>query len=148
MGAVVVNTMPMLGAIELGQIVDKAGITLALCDARLMEEMETCAAASDHLSRVVAFDGTSNHDAELDQLALEKPVKFEAIQTGRDDVALLGFTSGTTGSPKATMHFHRDLMIVADGYAKEVLGVAPDDVFVGSPPLPFCLTRKTNRKTA
>ena len=52
-------------------------------------------------------------------------------------MALLGFTSGTTGEPKATMHFHRDLLIIADGYAKEVLGVTPDDVFVGSPPLAF-----------
>jgi 2-aminobenzoate-CoA ligase len=136
-GAVVVNTMPMLRAMELGQIVDKAEITFALCDARLMDEMNACAAASKFLTRVVAFDGTSNHDAELDQLALEKSVKFDAVQTGRDDVALLGFTSGTTGSPKATMHFHRDLMITADGYAHEVLGVTPDDVFVGSPPLAF-----------
>ncbi|MDE1132032.1 MAG: AMP-binding protein [Ascidiaceihabitans sp.] len=136
-GAVVVNTMPMLRAMELGQIVDKAEITFALCDARLMDEMEACAAISTFLTRVVAFDGTSNHDAELDQLALEKSVKFDAVQTGRDDVALLGFTSGTTGSPKATMHFHRDLLITADGYAREVLGVTPDDVFVGSPPLAF-----------
>jgi 2-aminobenzoate-CoA ligase len=59
------------------------------------------------------------------------------VKTGRDDVALLGFTSGTTGVPKATMHFHRDLLIIADGYAKEVLRVTPDDVFVGSPPLAF-----------
>jgi 2-aminobenzoate-CoA ligase len=50
---------------------------------------------------------------------------------------LLAFTSGTTGKPKATMHFHRDLLIIADGYAKEVLGVTPDDIFVGSPPLAF-----------
>ncbi len=64
-------------------------------------------------------------------------MRFEAVATGRDDVALLGFTSGTTGVPKATMHFHRDLLIIADGYAKEVLGVTPDDVFVGSPPLAF-----------
>ena len=83
------------------------------------------------------FDGTSNHDAELDRVALDKPVRFEAVPTSRDDVALLGFTSGTTGEPKATMHFHRDLLIIADGYAKEVLGVTPDDVFVGSPPLAF-----------
>ena len=62
---------------------------------------------------------------------------FDAVKTAQDDVALLGFTSGTTGEPKATMHFHRDLMIVADGYAKEFLGVTPDDVFVGSPPLAF-----------
>ncbi len=86
---------------------------------------------------MVGFDGTSNHDAELDRLALEKAVLFDAVPTGRDDVALLGFTSGTTGSPKATMHFHRDLMIIADGYAAEVLGVTPEDVFVGSPPLAF-----------
>ncbi len=136
-GAVVVNTMPMLRATELGQIIDKAEISHALCDTRLMEEMTTCAADSRYLRHVVGFDGTSNHDADLDRLALEKPVRFEAAKTGRDDVALLGFTSGTTGSPKATMHFHRDLMIIADGYAKEVLGVTPDDVFVGSPPLAF-----------
>ncbi|MGN6818591.1 MAG: AMP-binding protein, partial [Sphingomonas sp.] len=66
-----------------------------------------------------------------------KPVRFDAVRTGRDDVALLGFTSGTTGEPKATMHFHRDLLIIADGYAREVLGVTPDDIFVGSPPLAF-----------
>ena len=136
-GAVVVNTMPMLRAGELSKIVDKAEITHALCDTRLMEEMVACAKTSEHLHSVVGFDGTSNHDAELDRLALEKPVTFEAIETGRDDVALLGFTSGTTGSPKATMHFHRDLLIIADGYAKEVLGVVPEDVFVGSPPLAF-----------
>jgi 2-aminobenzoate-CoA ligase len=64
-------------------------------------------------------------------------VKFDAVATGRDDVALLGFTSGTTGEPKATMHFHRDLLIIADGYAREVLNVTPEDVFVGSPPLAF-----------
>lgn len=136
-GAVVVNTMPMLRAGELTKIVDKAEITHALCDTRLMAEMEACAAGSRFLTRVVGFDGTSNHEAELDRLALEKPVQFEAVQTGRDDVALLGFTSGTTGAPKATMHFHRDLLIIADGYAKEVLGVVPEDVFVGSPPLAF-----------
>ncbi len=136
-GAVVVNTMPMLRAGELSAIVDKAEISHAFCDTRLMDEMTTCAKSSAYLKTVVGFDGTSNHDAELDRLALEKPVQFEAVQTAQDDVALLGFTSGTTGNPKATMHFHRDLLIIADGYAREVLGVTPEDVFVGSPPLAF-----------
>ncbi|WP_298970889.1 AMP-binding protein [uncultured Roseobacter sp.] len=136
-GAVVVNTMPMLRAGELSAIVDKAEISHALCDTRLMDEMTACAKASGFLKSVVGFDGTSNHDAELDRLALEKPVQFEAVPTAQDDVALLGFTSGTTGDPKATMHFHRDLLIIADGYAREVLGVVPEDVFVGSPPLAF-----------
>ena len=136
-GAVVVNTMPMLRAGELAAIVDKAEISHALCDTRLMDELTTCAKTSDHLRTVVGFDGTSNHDAELDRAALEKPVQFEAADTAQDDVALLGFTSGTTGSPKATMHFHRDLLVIADGYAREVLQVVPEDVFVGSPPLAF-----------
>jgi len=136
-GAVVVNTMPMLRAGELSQIVDKAKITHALCDTRLMDELAICAKTSAHLKTVVGFDGTSNHDAELDRLALEKPVQYDAVRTSRDDVALLGFTSGTTGNPKATMHFHRDLLIIADGYAKEVLSVTPEDIFVGSPPLAF-----------
>ena len=136
-GAVVVNTMPMLRAGELAKIVDKAEIAVALCDTRLMEEMIVCAKSSHFLKTVVGFDGTANHDAELDRIALNKPARFQAAKTGRDDVALLGFTSGTTGQPKATAHFHRDLLIIADGYAKEVLGVRPDDVFVGSPPLAF-----------
>ena len=136
-GAVVVNTMPLLRAGELAQIVDKAEITLALCDTRLMDEMVACAKGSRFLKQVVGFDGTANHDAELDRIALDKPVRFNAVDTSRDDVALLGFTSGTTGVPKATMHFHRDLLIIADGYAREVLGVTPEDVFVGSPPLAF-----------
>ena len=136
-GAVVVNTMPLLRAGELSKIVDKAEISLALTDSRIADELVACAKTSRFLKQVVNFDGTSNHDAELDRVALSKPVRFDAVQTGRDDVALLGFTSGTTGEPKATMHFHRDLLMIADGYAKEVLGVTPDDVFVGSPPLAF-----------
>ena len=136
-GAVAVNTMPMLRAGELTQIVDKAQVALALCDTRLLDDLVTCAKGSAFLKTVVGFDGTANHDAELDRLALSKPVRFEAVATASDDVALLAFTSGTTGEPKATMHFHRDLLIIADGYAKEVLGVTPDDIFVGSPPLAF-----------
>jgi len=136
-GAVVVNTMPLLRAGELSKIIDKAEISLALTDSRIADELVACAKTSRFLKQVVNFDGTSNHDAELDRVALSKPVRFEAVKTGRDDVALLGFTSGTTGEPKATMHFHRDLLMIADGYAREVLGVTPDDVFVGSPPLAF-----------
>ncbi|MGB6535955.1 MAG: AMP-binding protein [Xanthobacteraceae bacterium] len=136
-GAVVVNTMPMLRAGELTKIVDKAEVTLALCDTRLVEELVACAKTSKCLKGVVGFDGTANHDAELDRIALSKPVAFDAVKTGRDDTALLGFTSGTTGEPKATMHFHRDLLVIADGYARDVLRVTPQDVFVGSPPLAF-----------
>ncbi|HEU0062968.1 MAG TPA: benzoate-CoA ligase family protein [Hyphomicrobiaceae bacterium] len=136
-GAVAVNTMPMLRAGELSKIVDKAQIGLALCDSRITDELVACAKDSRFLKQVISFDGTSNHDAELDRIALNKSVRFAAVATGRDDVALLSFTSGTTGEPKGTMHFHRDLLIMADGYAQEILGVRPDDVFVGSPPLAF-----------
>jgi 2-aminobenzoate-CoA ligase len=136
-GAVVVNTMPLLRAGELAKIIDKAEISLALCDSRMLDELQVAADDSAYLKRIVPFDGTRNHEAELDEAALTQPVAFDSVKTGRDDVALLGFTSGTTGEPKATMHFHRDLLIIADGYAREVLKVKPSDVFVGSPPLAF-----------
>jgi 2-aminobenzoate-CoA ligase len=136
-GAVAVNTMPLLRAGELTAIVDKAEIAVALCDNRIADELVAAAKGSAFLRSVIGFDGTSNHDAELDRAALNKSVRFDAVATGRDDVALLGFTSGTTGQPKATAHFHRDLLIIADGYANEVLRITPDDVFVGSPPLAF-----------
>ena len=136
-GAVVVNTMPLLRAGELAKIIDKAEIGLALCDSRMLDELKIAADDSEYLKRIVPFDGTRNHEAELDEAALTQPVVFDSVKTGRDDVALLGFTSGTTGEPKATMHFHRDLLIIADGYAREVLKVKPSDVLVGSPPLAF-----------
>jgi 2-aminobenzoate-CoA ligase len=127
----------MLRAGELTKIVDKAEIGLALTDSRLADEILACAKDSRFLKRVVAFDGTAGQNAELDRMALTKPSTFEAVRTGRDDVALLAFTSGTTGQPKATMHFHRDLLIIADGYAKEILQVTADDVCIGTPPLAF-----------
>ncbi len=136
-GAVVVNTMPLLRAGELSQIIDKAEISLALTDSGLADEIEAAGARSRFLKRVVHFDGGASHEAELDRAAIDKPKTFDAVRTGRDDVALLAFTSGTTGQPKATMHFHRDILIMADGYAREILAVTPDDVVVGSPPLAF-----------
>lgn len=136
-GAVVVSTMPMLRRAELTKIVDKAEVALALCDTRLMDPLTDCAEGSRYLNLVVGFDGTGNQQGELDRAAQQKPAICKAVRTGRDDVALLAFTSGSTGDAKATMHFHRDLLIIADGYAREVLKVTPNDVFIGSPPLAF-----------
>ena len=74
-GAVVVNTMPMLRAGELARIVDKARISHALCDTRLLEDLVSVAKTSAFLKTVIGFDGTINHDAELDRIALRKSVK-------------------------------------------------------------------------
>ena len=136
-GAVVVNTMPLLRKKELSEIINKAEISHILCDARLIEEVKFNVNDHSYLKFVIPFDGTANHNSELDKAALEKSIHFETKKTSWDDVALLGFTSGTTGLPKATMHFHRDLLIIADGYAKEILKVTETDIFVGSPPLAF-----------
>ncbi len=136
-GAVVVNTMPLLRKKELMQHLDKAEVSLALCDTRMLDELEACLPESKFLKRIVGFDGGSGLEAELDRAAAAKPSGPCWVETGRDDVALLGFTSGSTGVPKATMHFHRDLLMIADGYAREVLEVQPEDIFVGSPPLAF-----------
>jgi len=128
-GGVVVASMPLLRAKELSQMLDRAAISHALCDARLAEELRMAAPAPAH----VLLWG----NGELEALCDAQAETFNACDTAADDVCLLGFTSGTTGVPKATMHFHRDMLAICDAYSARVLQPRPEDVFIGSPPLAF-----------
>ncbi|HVV58930.1 MAG TPA: AMP-binding protein, partial [Gaiellaceae bacterium] len=123
-GGVVVATMPLLRRKELTDVVERAAIGLALCDDRLLDEVEGLC------DRLVSF-------SELDRLAADKPDAFEAYDTAADDMVLIAFTSGTSGLPKGTMHFHRDVLAICDTFSREVVKPRPDDVFIGSPPIAF-----------
>ncbi len=131
-GAVAVTTMPLYRAGELRHMLEKSGARLALCDARIIDDLIT---ASGGLNvRTVAF---GRDDTELEQLMADASPVFANAQTAADDVALIGFTSGTTGPAKATVHFHRHVLAICDTYAKHVLRANPDELFTGSPPLGF-----------
>ncbi|MBA5776662.1 benzoate-CoA ligase family protein [Stappia sp. F7233] len=134
-GGAVVATMPLLRAKELSAIAGKAQISLALCDHRLREEMEKTAAQVPELVSIL-YSG-SGEGSSLEARMAEKAPEFTPCDTAADDVCLLGFTSGTTGEPKATMHFHRDMLAICDCYSREVLRPQSSDVFIGSPPLAF-----------
>lgn len=143
-GGIVVATMPLLRARELTAITDKAEIRLALCDARLMEEMAATAERSPVLDTIVAFRGDRLGDAvaaegpdTLEARMATKPAVFEAYDSAADETCLIAFTSGTTGKPKGTMHFHRDMLAICDCFPRHVLKAERDDVFCGSPPLAF-----------
>ncbi|WP_442777101.1 AMP-binding protein [Sphaerotilus montanus] len=134
-GGIAVATMPLLRAKELTAIIDKARISHALCDLCLAGEVQAAQHQAPVLQKVRYF---THPDVQgLEAAMARHSDQFDNVDTAADDTCLLAFTSGTTGVPKATMHFHRDVMAACACWPKHVLRPQPDDVFIGSPPLAF-----------
>jgi len=133
-GGVMVTTMPMLRMPELATIIGKAQVRLALCEDNLLVEMQRLPNGKDTGLQLFSFGSDTG---DLEQALAGKHNTFEPCNTAQDDVALLAFTSGTTGEPKACMQFHRDVLAMADTYARHILKPKDADVFCGSPPIAF-----------
>ncbi len=136
-GGIAVAAMPLLRAKELSAIVDIAQIGHALCDEALRSEVQGAQGKSARLQKVLFFNGQGTAADALEPLMQAASASFTAVDTAATDTCLLGFTSGTTGVPKATMHFHRDVMAVCACWPVHMLRANADDVFIGSPPLAF-----------
>ena len=134
-GGIAVATMPLLRAKELTDIVVKAEISHALCDARLADELNAARPACPTLREIAWFQSAA--DDGLEARAQRKPARFSDVETAAEDTALIAFTSGTTGMPKGTMHFHRDIIAACDCWPRATLRASADDLFTGTPPLAF-----------
>ena len=131
-GAVVVTTMPVLRASEVAKICELTRPVTAISDHRFAAGLAHAVGAG---TAVVTYG--ADDDGDLIARCARKSGTFDDVPTAADDVALLGPTSGTTGTPKITMHFHRDILANADTFARHILKPTADDVFAGSPPLAF-----------
>ena len=131
-GGVAVTTMPLLRRRELETMIEIADVRVAICDHRFVDDLT---AAAPPGFQTIAYGGTGQDD--LTSLVSPKSARFENVATATDDVCMLAFTSGTTGRPKATMHFHRDVLAIADTFSSHLLRPTANDVFAASPPLAF-----------
>ena len=134
-GGICVATMPLLRAKELTDIITKAEISHALCDKRLEEELVSALPACPSLKSVKYW--YDDAPESLDSLSLRQPLTFGNVPTAADDVALIAFTSGTTGKPKGTVHFHRDVVAMCDCFPRSILRMQKEDIVCGTPPLAF-----------
>ncbi|HEY5559929.1 MAG TPA: AMP-binding protein, partial [Steroidobacteraceae bacterium] len=116
----------------LSAIIGKAQPAFAVCDHRLLMELRAAIAAKGCVKTLIAWG-----DGDLEDRMEKAADEFVNANTAADDVCLLAFTSGTTGQPKACMHFHRDVLAMADVVARHLLHTHPSDVYAGSPPLGF-----------
>jgi 2-aminobenzoate-CoA ligase len=135
-GCIAVTTMPLLRAKELGDVIGKARVGVALCEAGLEAELFAAKGRSRDLGAIVCFNGGGG-PGSLEALAAKKPSRYAPVDTAADDVCMIAFTSGTTGVPKGTMHFHRDILAVCDTFSRHILNPEPADIFCGTPPLAF-----------
>ncbi|MES2486196.1 MAG: AMP-binding protein [Bacteroidota bacterium] len=134
-GGIVVATMPLLREKELSVMVECAEISHALCDYALEDALQEI--DSPFLKHIITFDGSGQHVSKLETLMGNKPKTFENHPTKSDSLAIIGFTSGTTGKPKMTSHYHKDILLICEAFPKYSLQPTPDDIFTGSPPLGF-----------
>jgi 2-aminobenzoate-CoA ligase len=139
-GCIAVTSMPLLRARELAEIVDKAQVSHAFCETALLGELEAARARCPTLRELMTFTDEPAQESMLARRCAAKPAGFETVDTAADDIALIAFTSGTTGVPKGAMHSHRDVMSVCACFPRSILEVGPDatdEIFCGPAPLAF-----------
>lgn len=151
-GCITIITMPLLRAKELQWMIEKAQIQAALCSESLLEELQIAQKNGEYLKQIMCFDPNNQNDEMLanqqsdaqhqPNISLEKRMQhyhlpFQTVPTRSDDVCLIAFTSGTTGIPKASMHFHRDLIAICDSFPKSILQTTAQDIFIATSPLAF-----------
>ncbi|MFG2926341.1 AMP-binding protein [Streptomyces sp. NPDC048305] len=134
-GGIVVTTMAALRAGELAPVVEKTRAAIALVDHRFVDDVRTVRDTVAPGLAVVPYGGDGDDDLRARTAA--KSGRFEPADTAADDVALFCPTSGTTGEPKITVHFHRDLLSIDNTFGRCTLGLRPDDLVACTAPLAF-----------
>lgn len=134
-GIVPVPLNTLLRSTSYAYMIEDSGAAALVYSLEFADEVLPAIAGTARMpSIVLCTEGAAN---SLASLLVDSEPNFAAVSAAPDDDCFWLYSSGSTGSPKAAVHRHRDMVVTSQRFGVETLGIREDDVFYSEAKLFF-----------